>query len=166
MTSVMKPIFIEHVDYYSQPSLHRLIALLNGYAKDPMGGGNALPQSVHSRLIEVLPKQPNVFSLMVLVDGKDAGFCNCVWGFSTFAAAPLVNIHDLFVLPEYRGLGLSQTLLDGVAEVAKQAGAVKITLEVLENNTVAQGAYRRYGFVPYELSDSGGKAELWQCHLP
>ena len=156
---------ITKVDYNDPEQVQELIALLNDYAMDPMGGGEALSAEVQQRLAESLPQQDNMFSLVAKVDGVGAALCNCVWGFSTFAAKPLINIHDLAVKSDYRGKGLSQALLQGVVDVAQAEDAVKVTLEVLANNEIAQNAYRRFGFAPYELADGAGRAEFWQYKL-
>ena len=153
------------VSYANNTELQELIGLLNAYALDPMGGGEALTDSVRQRLLTELPKQDNMFSLVVKVGGKSVGFCNCFIGFSTFAARPLINIHDLAVLADYRGQGISQILLQAIADKARQKGAAKVTLEVLGNNQVAQQAYRRFGFAPYELAGEAGRAEFWQYYL-
>ncbi len=153
------------VNYQDQTQLVELISLLNSYALDPLGGSKALSTDVQQRLLTELPLQTNMFSILVRVDGKSVGFCNCLWGFSTFAAQPLVNIHDLALLPEYRGQGLSRFLLQAVVEEAEKGEAVKVTLEVLGNNHTAQQAYRRFGFAPYELSEGAGIAEFWQYFI-
>jgi ribosomal protein S18 acetylase RimI-like enzyme len=153
------------VDYQDQTQVKELISLLNSYALDPMGGAKALSNDVQQRLLTELPAQTNMFSILVRVDGKSVGFCNCLWGFSTFAAQPLVNIHDLALLPEYRGQSLSRNLLQAVVEEAEIGGAVKVTLEVLGNNHIAQQAYRGFGFAPYELSEGAGIAEFWQYFI-
>ena len=36
---------------------------------------------------------------------KPVGLATTFEGFSTFAAKPLINIHDIAVLPDYRGRG-------------------------------------------------------------
>ena len=41
----------------------------------------------------------------------------------------------------------------------------KLTLEVLEGNSVAQSAYRAFGFEGYELDPQMGKALFWQKKL-
>lgn len=161
----MKNITIDKVDYRNPQQVETLIGLLDDYARDPMGGAEPLADEVKIRLAADLHKQSNIFSLIVSVDDKAAGFCNCVWGYSTFAAKPLVNIHDLAVVGDYRGMGLSQKLIDAVAEEVKLAGGVKITLEVLADNVVAQNAYRRYGFAPYELPGGAGCAQFWQYYI-
>lgn len=71
---------------------------------------------------------------------------NRILEFSTFAAKPLINIHDLVVLPLVRGQGIGKSLLAAVESKAKALGCCKLTLEVQENNAVAQKAYRAFGF--------------------
>ncbi|MCC2617803.1 GNAT family N-acetyltransferase [Aestuariibacter halophilus] len=151
---------------YSNPQHKQDIPyLLNQYAIDPMGGGTPLPQAVYDHLADSLAERPYAFSVLAYVDGKPAGLANCFEGFSTFACKPLVNIHDMCVVEAYRGLGLSQRLLDKVQQIATDKGCCKITLEVLSNNTVAQSAYRRFGFAGYELDPSAGHAQFWQKKL-
>ncbi len=152
---------------YQNP-LHQLHIpqLLDSYARDPMGGGQALDEKVKQQLVSELAKLPHAFSILAYVDGKAAGLANCFMGFSTFAAKPLVNIHDLIVHPQYRGLGLSQQLLQNVEGIALARGCCKITLEVLSNNPPAQGAYRKFGFAGYSLTPEAGTAQFWQKHLP
>jgi ribosomal protein S18 acetylase RimI-like enzyme len=139
--------------------------LLNAYAVDPMGGGKPLDKPVYNHLVAELAKRDYAFSVIVYVDGQPAGLANCFEAFSTFAGKPLVNIHDICVLREYRGLGLSQQLLGKVEELAQVRGCCKITLEVLNNNEVAKSAYHKFGFAPYELAPSAGSAIFWQKPL-
>jgi len=50
-------------------------------------------------------------------------------------------------------------------EIARELGCCKLTLEVLEGNTVAQNAYRSLGYASYELDAAMGKAMFWQKYL-
>ena len=68
------------VDYQDQTQVKELISLLNSYALDPMGGAKALSHDVQQSLLTQLPAQTNMFSILVRVDGKSVGFCNCLWG--------------------------------------------------------------------------------------
>ncbi|MBK7975719.1 MAG: GNAT family N-acetyltransferase [Deltaproteobacteria bacterium] len=77
-------------------------------------------------------------------------------GFSTFAARPLINVHDLAVLPEYRGHGIGRALLRAVERAARERGCVKLTLEVQENNQRARSVYAAAGFAQAEYGASGG----------
>lgn len=106
------------VDYQDTKQMTLLIDQLNHYALDDMGGAQALSEEVKQRLLVDLPKQLQNFSLLAWVGDDCAGMTNCLWGYSTFAAKPLVNIHDLCVYEAYRGLGVSTTLMRAVEEHA------------------------------------------------
>jgi len=135
--------------------------VLNSYAQDPMGGGHALPVDVLQQLPGELAKRPHAFSVLAFVEGEPAGLVNCFEGFSTFACRPLVNVHDVAVVPKFRGLGLSQRMLHKVEEIARQRGCCKITLEVLEGNAVAQASYSKFGFAPGAFDPAHGRMMFW-----
>lgn len=142
-----------------------LLELLDGYARDPMGGGEALAEEVRAELIPRLRSCSYYHGVIAWHDAIPVGLVNCFEGFSTFTARPLLNIHDIVVTPAARGCGLSQRLLAKVEEIARQRGCCKLTLEVLANNQVAQGAYRKFGFAPYQLDPGVGQALFWQKKL-
>lgn len=152
-------------DYSNEQHSVDIVSLLNDYALDPMGGGTALSSFVKENLITELSKRPYAISVICYVDGKSAGLVNCFEGFSTFKCKPLLNIHDVVVLNEFRELGLSQRMLAKVEEIALEKGCCKMTLEVLEGNKAAQNAYIKYGFEAYELDPANGKALFWQKSL-
>ena len=142
-----------------------IIYLLNEYAKDEMGGGTELSIFVKNNLVSELKKQQGVYIILAFVDGNPAGLVNCFEGFSTFACKPLLNIHDVFVIAEYRGRGISKKMLNKAEEIALGLGCCKLTLEVLEGNTIAQGAYKSCGYSGYELNPKMGRAMFWQKKL-
>ena len=131
-------------------------------AKIIRADGAALPQAVQQSLASELAKIPNAFSVLCYVDNKPAGLVNCFTGFSTFKCKPLVNIHDVTVFKDFRGLGLSQRMLKKVEQIAQERGCCKLTLEVLEGNEIARNAYLKLGFDSYELDPAMGRALFWQ----
>lgn len=156
---------IEVADLTRPAHAEALLRLLNDYARDPMGGGAPLNDFVLENLIAELGKRPNIRVVLAFVEDAPAGLALCIEGFSTFACKPLLNIHDLVVLPPYRGRGLSKRLLTKVEEIARELGCCKLTLEVLSGNTVAQAAYRSFGFENYALTPETGTALFWQKSL-
>ena len=138
--------------------------LLNSYAEDPMGGGHSLPADLLQQLPAELAKRPHACRVLAFVGGEPAGLVNCFEGFSTFACRPLVNVHDVMVKEQFRGLGLSQKMLQKVEEIARQRGCCKITLEVLEGNALAQSAYRKFGFDDSVFDPAHGRMLFW--HKP
>jgi len=156
---------IVRVDYGNLQQGSDLVMLLDSYARDPMGGGESLSQFVKDNLVAELSKRDFGLSLIAYVDDKPAGLLNAFEGFSTFACKPLFNVHDIIVLEQFRGLQLSQLLLQELEIIARAKGCCKITLEVLEGNNIAQRAYRKAGFAGYELDPQMGKAMFWQKKL-
>lgn len=158
----MSDVKIELADYQSAADAKSVVSLLDAYATDPMGGGEPLSSYVKENLCQQLAVIPGAFTVLAFVNGKAAGLINCFMGFSTFKCKPIVNIHDVAVLAEFRGLGISRKMLDKVEQIAVDRGCCKLTLEVLEGNSVAQSAYINYGFKGYELDESHGKAMFWE----
>ena len=143
-----------------------VIRLLDEYAHDPMGGGSGLSEYAKENLIPELRKRDSAHVILAFIDQEPAGLVVCFEGFSTFACQPLLNIHDVVVLADHRGKGLSTQMLEKVESLALKLGCCKLTLEVLEGNSVAQAAYRSFGFGGYELDPQSGKAVFWEKKLP
>lgn len=142
-----------------------LLALLDAYASDPMGGGAPLPEDVKKRLAGDLASRPTCVVLLARIGSDAAGAAVCFEGYSTFAAAPLLNLHDFIVAPHFRGRGVARAMLGGVEDVARKRGCCKITLEVLSNNHRARGIYVAAGFAGYELDPAAGQALFLQKKL-
>jgi ribosomal protein S18 acetylase RimI-like enzyme len=152
-------------DYRDPRDAADVVALLDAYARDPMGGGTPLGEEVKARLAGDLAANPQAFSLIARIDDTAVGLANCFIGYSTFAAAPLVNIHDVAVLPGHRGAGIGTALMAAVEAEALKRGACKITLEVLSGNHPAKALYASLGYGDYELDPASGHALFWQKRL-
>jgi len=156
-----RDILIVQASYTNPVHAEAICHVLNGYAEDPIGGGHSLPAEVLLHLPEELAKRPHAFSVLAFVNGEPAGLVNCFEGFSTFACRPLVNVHDVAVMKDFRGLGLSQKMLQKVEDIARQRGCCKITLEVLEGNAVAQASYAKFGFAAGMFDPAHGRMLFW-----
>ncbi|WP_050467227.1 GNAT family N-acetyltransferase [Herbaspirillum chlorophenolicum] len=142
-----------------------LFEVLNAYASDAMGGGKPLPDFVRDNLATELKKRPTAHVFLAFDGERAAGLATCIEGFSTFACKPLLNIHDLAVMPQYRGQGIARRLIARVEDEARVLGCCKVTLEVLEGNAVARKLYRACGFEGYELNPETGKAMFMHKQL-
>ena len=152
-------------DYANDRDAADLLALLDAYARDPMGGGSPLNDQTRERLIAALNATPGAFSLIARIGDEAVGLVNCFTGFSTFAAAPLINVHDFVVVSGHRGRGIGKVLLTAVEAEASSREACKITLEVLSGNAPAKALYAACGFGDYQLDPAAGHALFWQKTL-
>ena len=158
-------LIIAQADLADSRDAEAVVELLDAYARDPMGGGAPLSEGSRAVLAERLAAVPGAFSLIARVDGESVGLANCFTGFSTFAAAPLVNIHDFFVAPGQRRKAIGRALLAAVEDEARARGACKVTLEVLSGNDAAQALYALCGYGDYALDPACGHALFWQKAL-
>lgn len=165
MDSNHDTIRICRADYGNAQHAAALVSLLDGYACDPMGGGEPLSDFAKAHLVTELAKLPQAFSLLAFAGDQPAGLANCMLGFSTFACKPLVNVHDLAVDVAFRGQGIGERLLAEVERIARAQGACKLTLEVLSGNARAMRLYTRCGFAQYQLDPAAGQAGLMQKWL-
>jgi ribosomal protein S18 acetylase RimI-like enzyme len=142
-----------------------LVSLLDAYARDVAGGGAPLAAFAKNNLVKELAARPQAFSVLAFDGDIAVGLANCFEGFSTFTCRPLVNVHDIAVLPAWRGQRVGEQLLALVEQMARERGACKITLEVLQGNHSAIRLYQRAGFAAYQLDPAMGSAQFLQKWL-
>ncbi|ETX05446.1 MAG: GNAT family acetyltransferase [Candidatus Entotheonella gemina] len=154
----MESVEIVEADLSRAAHQHAVSELINAYAADPMGDGKPLAAKVRKALIPGLRQHPATL-IFLAYQGDDAiGIAVCFLGFSTFAAKPLINIHDLAVLPGYRGLGIGRQLLEAVERKARMLDCCKLTLEVFEHNHRARRLYEAVGFAQVTYQEEAGSA--------
>ena len=137
-----------------------LVGLLDAYARDVAGGGEPLSDFARGNLIDALAARPFIFSVLAFDGNTAVGLVNAIEGFSTFACRPLVNVHDVVVAPSHRGRGIAAQMFAETELIARERGACKLTLEVLDGNTSARSLYRRLGFTAYQLDPQMGHAQF------
>ena len=142
----MNSISFEFCDFENPAHLTALAELLNMYMADPMGDAPQLSKLQQLRLLDGLANHPSSFVLFQIYDDEVVGLATCFINFSTFMVKPYLNVHDFFVRPEYRGKGLSKSLMQELISISTSRDYCKITLEVREDNVVAQALYSGMGF--------------------
>ena len=125
-----------------------VVHCIDSYASDPMGGSSPLPPEVRATMIDGLLATPaaRVWLARAEPDGAFIGVIVAFAGYSTFAAKPRWNVHDIAVVPQWRGQGAGRAMLSRVVEDAAAAGCVAVTLEVRHDNAPARHLYASLGF--------------------
>lgn len=142
-----------------------VVDLLDDYAQDPAGGGAGLGDRVRRDLIPALQRRRDALILLATEDGRAAGLLSAFETFSTFAAAPLLNVHDVYVAPAQRGKGIGRALFEYAETVASSRGYCRITLEVLSGNMAALRLCHAQGFEAFVLDERMGHPLFWQKRL-
>jgi ribosomal protein S18 acetylase RimI-like enzyme len=156
---------IVHADYDDPRHGAALVALLDAYSRDPAGGGEPLSEFVRVNLLAELAARPAIFSVLAFDGDNAVGLINAIEGFSTFVCRPLINVHDVVVLPSHRGRGIAAQMFAEVEAIARKRGACKLTLEVLSGNHAARALYEKLGFDDYRLDPGMGHAQFMQKWL-
>ena len=146
---------IREADFENAADAGAIVAVLDSYASDPAGGGEPLSSEVRDRLVPALRDHPSTLVLLAWSDCEPQGLAICFYGFSTFQARPLLNVHDLAVVPGCRGRGIGRKLLTEAQRRARARGCCKLTLEVQDDNLTALGLYKSFGFGDVVYGDSG-----------
>jgi ribosomal protein S18 acetylase RimI-like enzyme len=156
---------VRQADYANAQDAMALVLLLDAYASDPAGGGEGLSEFAKAHLVPALAARPQAYSVLAFDGDVPVGLVNCIEGFSTFKCRPLVNVHDVAVLANYRGQRIAERMLAEAERIARERGACKLTLEVLSGNTPAYQLYQRIGFEGYQLDPAMGTASFMQKWL-
>lgn len=154
----MADITIVQADLARTEHQEAVVAMLDAYARDPMGDAQPLSDYARTHLVAGLQGHPTTLVLLVFADQRPVGIATCFGGFSTFAARPLLNISDFYVAPELRGQGLGRALLAAIEAEARRRGCCRLTLEVQQNNSRARAIYGDFGFAQavYPADANGG----------
>jgi ribosomal protein S18 acetylase RimI-like enzyme len=152
------PIRVVEADLKLSEHQKAVLAMVDAYSRDSMGEAKPLDPDVRARLIPGLQKHPTTLVFLAFAGDQAVGAAVCFIGFSTFAAKPLINIHDFVVLSALRGKGVGRRLLEAIEGKAQELGCCKLTLEVMHNNHRALRMYEAAGFVRYALQKDAGSA--------
>jgi GNAT superfamily N-acetyltransferase len=86
-------------------------------------------------------------------DGEIIASTSAIREWSNFNGGYYWWVQSMYIVPEHRGHGLVDLLLDKLAEEARAAGAIDLRLYAHGSNARALQAYRRCGFdeTPYVI---------------
>ena len=94
--------------------------------------------------------------------GQAVGFATVFWTWTTLSAARLGVMNDLFVVPEARGSGVADDLIEACAERCRERGVSSLEWQTAYDNHRAQAVYARVGgerderWLDYSLAVSPG----------
>jgi GNAT superfamily N-acetyltransferase len=102
-----------------------------------------------SRRYDCLPSDPlSVVYRASTPTGETAGF---LWAVQNRFRTDIASLHVLqvYVLPDYRGLGLAKTLMHFFREASAKTGCRRISLELMGESLRLSKTWREQGFSPF-----------------
>lgn len=96
---------------------------------------------------------PATYWVVETEDKQIAGSISIVTEWSNFRGGEYWWIQSLFIVPEHRGTGLVDQLLEYIIDEAERNGALELRLYALKTNKRALEAYKRSRFIeiPYTV---------------
>ena len=88
----------------------------------------------------------SIIFVAISEDGNSLGFVQLYPSFSSGAAAHILILNDLFVVPEARRTGIGRLLIRAAANYGKAVGAVRLILSTELTNKSAQALYKAEGW--------------------
>ncbi len=123
------------------PEILAFIRALAAYERNP----DAVTATEADLVRDGFGPNPFYFCLIAEHNGAPAGFAFYFFNYSTWTGRPGLYLEDLFVHPEFRGLGIGKALLQRVAAIAVEKSCPRLQWEVLDWNTPAIEFYRAMG---------------------
>jgi GNAT superfamily N-acetyltransferase len=113
-----------------------------------------VPDSGYATTWNRLLRQEDVFALGAKSDGQLTGITHYLFHTTIWAPATCY-LQDLFVDPSSRGQGAARALIEGVAAIARERGALRLYWHTQEHNATARALYDKLakfsGFIRYEF---------------
>jgi len=147
---------ILHIDVKSPEQRAQFEVLFNEYSSD-------LSANIESYVVKQLFGLPYFHGFICYVNGEPGAFAVCFESYSTYRSKRILNIHDFMVSSNYRGKGVGKALLGGIEHYCGDNEYLKITLEVDQNNLVAQNLYSAAGYEDFQMAQKG--LFHWQKYL-
>ena len=101
---------------------------------------------------------PRIQAWLSEIDGKIIAYAIILYTYSSFLALPTLYIEDIFVLPEYRSLGIGKDLFKHCTQIALEGGCGRLEFQVLDWNKLAIDFYEKAGakhmkeWLPYRFT--------------
>lgn len=120
------PLMRAYCDFYRvHPSDEQLLALARALIADPQMEG-----------VQLLARGAGSVAL---------GFATVFWTWSTLSASRIGVMNDLFVVPQARGLGVGEALIEACVGLCRDRGASSLGWQTARDNHRAQRLYERVG---------------------
>ena len=142
----MSSVKIRSAEISDLPVILRFIHDLAKYEKAP----NEVELSLSELEESLFTKTPQVYCLISEADGKATGFAVWHLNYSTWLGRHGIYLEDLYVDPNYRGLGHGKALLRKLAQICIERGYKRLQWWVLDWNESAIEFYKSIGAQPMD----------------
>jgi GNAT superfamily N-acetyltransferase len=132
------------IERVAEADLSELLALLRGYCDFYEVAPSDGELLAVSRALIADPEKEGV-QLLARDEGRAVGFATIFWSWATTSAERIGVMNDLFVVPEARGMGVAEALIEACRGECSARGAGKLIWQTAPDNAAAMKVYDRVG---------------------
>lgn len=96
-------------------------------------------------LSDRLEQQDSVI-FIAAIEGRAVGFAQLYPSFSSVAMQPIWILNDLYVVPDYRRLGVAKALMAAAKAHGQESKAIRIMISTQVSNLAAKSLYQSQGY--------------------
>lgn len=126
--------------------IHSVIYELAVYEKAP----DEMVATIEQINESLFSDHPVAFCHVAEVEGKIVGIALWFLNYSTWLGKSGIYLEDLFVQPEYRGLGIGKGFMKTLAQLCVERGYERFQWWVLDWNKPSIEFYKSFGAVPMD----------------
>jgi GNAT superfamily N-acetyltransferase len=135
----MKPVTIQHGEFIISSDKQLMdVGAIHHWLSNESYWAKGIPFHTVQQAFE------HSYTAGILRDGKQVAYARFITDYATFA-----YLADVYVLPEFRGRGLSKALIGFMLDDSWIPGLRRISLATLD----AHDLYRQFGFTPIALPE-------------
>jgi GNAT superfamily N-acetyltransferase len=142
--SISSPLRVDEATEEDVPLILQFIRQLAEYEKE-LARVTATEETLRATLFG---PRPYAQAVIVYMGEAAAAFAIYFFSYSSFSGLPNLYLEDIFVRPNFRGLGVGKELFAYLALRAKERGCGRMEWAVLNWNESAIGFYERLGAEP------------------
>jgi GNAT superfamily N-acetyltransferase len=132
------------IERVAEADLSELLPLMRGYCAFYEASPSDDELLALSRALLADPEREGI-QLLARADGTAVGFATIFWSWATTSAQRIGVMNDLFVVPEARGTGAAEALIEACRAECAARGAGRLTWQTAPDNAAAMKVYERVG---------------------
>ena len=144
---VSEPSGARSIELVTELDLTDLLPLVRGYCDFYRVAPSDTALLELSRKLLADPEGEGVQLIARDARARAIGFATLFWSWSTLSASRIGVMHDLYVNPDARGLGLAERLIEACLDRCEARGAARLEWQTAPENLRAQAVYDRVGGV-------------------
>lgn len=147
---IVRPCTLDDVDGYAEMNLAFMKEVMDEH---PYWDTLKMPdiEEMRETIQEAMANPDQIMLTLAEVNGQVAAYANSWTVYSIFSMGKALTVDDLYVLPEYRKLGVGISVMNYLFKYAEDNGYKRVQLHAETDNNRAHQLYWKLGFAEEDM---------------